>query len=284
MMKESTCWVDVLGLDIAQTYYDAGGIRTRCLESGRGFPLIMLHGTGGHAETYIRNFRGLGEHFRVYAIDMIGHGFTDKPDKDYTLPVYAQHLRDFMDAARLERAHIQGESMGAWIAAWFALEYPERVEKLILNTAGGFRSHPEVMAKVKNSTLEAVKNVSYETVRKRLEWLMYDPKKMTDEMVEIRYRIYSQPGMVRAMEHVLCLQEMEIRQKYILTPERLSRIQHPTLVLWTSHDPTAPIEVGKAAQEHIPNSQFVVIDECGHWPQFEKPEEFNRVVLDFLLK
>jgi 2-hydroxy-6-oxonona-2,4-dienedioate hydrolase len=68
----------------------------------------------------------------------------------------------------------------------------------------------------------------------------------------------------------------------LLTPERLKRITHKTLVLWTSHDPTAPVAVGEAAAAHIPDSEFVVIQDCGHWPQFEKPEEYNRVMLEFL--
>jgi 2-hydroxy-6-oxonona-2,4-dienedioate hydrolase len=87
------------------------------------------------------------------------------------------------------------------------LEHPDRVERLVLNTAGGLRSEPTVMAKVRDSTLEAVRNVTRETVRRRLEWLVFDKASMTDEMVAIRHRIYSQPGMVQTMEHVLCLQD-----------------------------------------------------------------------------
>ncbi len=278
----ATCWLDTLGLGIEQKYYDANGVHTRCIEAGEGLPLILVHGTGGHAETYMRNFGELGKHFRVYSLDMIGHGFTDKPDIDYTLPVYSQHLLDFMNAAGIEKAHIQGESLGAWIVAWFALEHPERVDKLVLNTAGGFRSSPEVMKKVHDSTLDAVMNVSTDSVRKRMEWLMYDKSLMTDEMVEIRRRIYAQDGMVEATRHVLCLQNMEVREEYILTPERLGSIQQETLVLWTSHDPTAPVEVGERAAGHIPGAKFVVIQDCGHWPQFEKPEEFHKVMLEFL--
>jgi 2-hydroxy-6-oxonona-2,4-dienedioate hydrolase len=125
--------------------------------------------------------------------------------------------------------------------------------------------------------------VTLETVRHRLEWLVFDPATMTDEMVAIRHRIYSQPGMVKAMERVLCLQDEPTRRPFLLTPDRLSKIRHRTLVLWTSHDPTAPVEVGREAASHIPDSEFVVMEDCGHWPQFEKPDEFNRIHLNFLL-
>lgn len=279
----TTCWEGILDLEVSQRFHDAGGIRTRSIETGKGPSLIFLHGTGGHAEAFMRNLRAHGEHFRTIALDMVGHGFTDKPDVDYTLPVYARHLRDFMDATGIERAHVHGESLGAWVAAWFALEYPDRVDRLVLNTAGGLRSEPTVMAKVRDKTLEAVRNVTRESVRSRLEWLVFDPASMTDEMVSIRHRIYSQPGMLEAMEHILCLQDAATREPYLLTPDRLSKIRHRTLVLWTSHDPTAPVEVGREAARHIPDSEFVVMEECGHWPQFEKPEEFDRLHSSFLL-
>jgi 2-hydroxy-6-oxonona-2,4-dienedioate hydrolase len=279
----ASCWEDLLGLEVSQRFYDAGGIRTRCIETGRGPCVIFLHGTGGHAEAFTRNLRSHAQHFRTIAVDMIGHGFTEKPDVDYTPSIYARHLRDFMDAAGIDRAHVHGESLGAWVAAWFALEHPDRVERLVLNTAGGLRSEPTVMAKVRDSTLEAVRNVTRETVRRRLEWLMFDPATMTDEMVAIRHWIYSQPGMVRAIEHVLCLQDEATRRPYLLTPDRLSKIRHRTLVLWTSHDPTAPVEVGREAAQHVRDSEFLVMEGCGHWPQFEKPDEFNRIHLNFLL-
>jgi len=276
----STAWVELLGAEVK--YYFAAKIRTRCIEAGEGPALILLHGTGGHAETYMRNVLPLANHFHVYAIDMVGHGLSDKPDVPYTIPVYVEHLLAFMDAAGLQTAHISGESLGGWVAAWLATERPDRVNKLVLNTAGGLVANPEVMERIKTLSLAAVTNPTRETVRKRLEFLMYDPNTVTDELVEIRYRLYTQPGMLRAMENILCLQEMETRQKYLFSEEMLRRIKAPTLVLWTTHDPTAPVEVGRRFAEYIPDARFVVMEHCGHWPQFEKPEEFNRLHVEFL--
>ena len=80
MSSASTIWLEFLGRGVSETFYDVKGIRTRVLEAGppSAHPLVMLHGTGGHAETYHRNIGPLSEHFRVYAIDMIGHGYTDQ--------------------------------------------------------------------------------------------------------------------------------------------------------------------------------------------------------------
>ncbi|MDQ1489143.1 MAG: 2-hydroxy-6-oxonona-2,4-dienedioate hydrolase, partial [Actinomycetota bacterium] len=74
MSNASTIWLEFLGRGVSETFYDVNGIRTRVLEAGSGHPLVMLHGTGGHAETYYRNLGPLSEHFHVYSIDMIGHG------------------------------------------------------------------------------------------------------------------------------------------------------------------------------------------------------------------
>jgi hypothetical protein len=93
--------------------------------------------------------------------------------------------------------------------------------------------------------MKAVAEASPETVRARLEWLMHDPKRVTDDLVELRLRIYTQPGFVRAMEHILCLQNMDIRMRNVLTDEALSRISASTLVIWTDHDPTAPVVTGE---------------------------------------
>ena len=122
-------WVDLLGAEVR--YYDAAGIRTRSIESGTGETIIMLHGIGGHAEAFARNVVPLGEHFNARSIDYYGHGFTDYGGKPFVKDTYVRHLIDFMDAAGIKKAHLIGESLGGWIAAWAAIDYPDRVGKVI---------------------------------------------------------------------------------------------------------------------------------------------------------
>ena len=74
--------------------------------------LIFLHGTGGHAEAYVRNLAAHAAHFDTYAIDMLGHGYTSKPDYDYEIPRYIEHLLGFLDARGIERVSLSGESLG----------------------------------------------------------------------------------------------------------------------------------------------------------------------------
>src|SRR5262245_34902865 len=134
-------WSDLEGVSFSQGFVRAAGIRTRFLQSGspQKPALLFLHGTGGHAEAYVRNLAAHGEHFNTIAVDMLGHGLTDKPDFDYAIPRYLEHLLAFLDVMNIRRASLSGESLGGWVAAHFAATHPDRVERLVLNTAGGDR-------------------------------------------------------------------------------------------------------------------------------------------------
>jgi 2-hydroxy-6-oxonona-2,4-dienedioate hydrolase len=274
-------WTNLSHTAYEHGYLDAGGVRTRYIEAGSGPPLVLLHGTGGHLEAYMSNIGELAQHFRTIAFDMIGHGFTDKPDHDYEIPHYVKHLLDVLDALDIERANISGESLGGWVAAQFALDHPDRVAKIALNTAGGLTADAAVMERLKSLSMAAVENLSRETVRKRLEWLMYDPGNVTEELIDTRYAIYAQPGFLRTMEHIMCLQELPIRQRNMLHDDDLKTIAAPALVVWTSHDPTGAVEVGERFVRDIPRSRLVVLERCGHWPQYEAAGEFNRLLLEF---
>lgn len=278
-------WVDLSAATFQQGYLDANGLRTRYLHAGTSAlpPLILLHGTGGHADCYTRNLSAHGEHFDTWAIDMIGHGWTDKPDFDYEIDAYVEHLKDVLDALGFAKAHISGESLGGWVAARFALKYPDAVDRLALNTTGGATMIPEVMEKIKKSTRAAVQNPVWDTVKARLEWLMADPSVVTDDLVACRKAIYEQPGFIEALEHILVLQDPETRLRNNLTDDEWAAITHETMVLWTSHDPTASDTVGQKIASLIKNSRYELMQDCGHWPQYEDPETFNRIHLDFFL-
>jgi len=281
----SSMWMDLANVEHRIGFAQAGEIRTRYLEAGAGHKeaLIFLHGSGGYFEAYARNIRSHAEHFRTFGIDMIGHGFSDKPDHPYEIHHYVDHLIAFMDALGLERAHISGESLGGWVAARFAAKHPDRVGKIVLNTAAGVHYDPVVSDRIRNLSLQAARTPSKENIQKRLEWLMLDPKQVTEEMVDMRYAVYQQPHFARAMEHIMCLHTREYRLPNLLTESELARMSAPTLVLWTSHDPGSSIEIGEKLAHMIKNARFVVMENCGHWPQFEDATNFNLIHRKFLL-
>jgi len=281
----SSVWSDLTGVTFQQGFLDAGGIRTRYISSGTPDKplLLLLHGVGGHAEAYSRNFASHGEHFWTVAIDMIGHGWTDKPPINYQLPDYAGHILNVLKALGRETAHISGESLGGWVATWMAVHHPHTVNRLVLNTAGGWTAHPEVMARIKKLSCEAASDPTWARIRTRLEFLMCDKSTVSDDLIETRRAIYAQPGFGETMERIMCLQEMEIRRPNMITEAQYRGINKPALIVWTSHDPTATPAEGKEIADMIPGAKYVVMNQCGHWPQFEDAPLFNKIHLEFLL-
>lgn len=286
-MAYSSNWLDLCDVAFTQKWVNAKGVRTRCLEAGsRDKPaLVFIHGTGGHAEAYVRNLGPHSEHFHVYAIDAVGHGFTDKPDQTYNFTDLADHLRDFLDAEGIDRVSISGESMGAGIGAWFATLHPDRVDKIVLNTGAALRLEQSVVERLAKLSIEAVNNATADTVRRRLEFLVKDPADVNDDMVHTRLAIYQQPELRDRMPKIFEARHTDPRgqDRNCLTEKDWRRFPHRTLVLWTSDDPTAPVHVGRQVADWIPDSRFVVMENCGHWPQYEDPDTFNRIHLDFLL-
>jgi 2-hydroxy-6-oxonona-2,4-dienedioate hydrolase len=286
-MTTSTAWLDILGLPFSVSWVDAGGVATRSLQAGPadGPVVVFLHGTSGHLEAFTRNVRPHVEAgYRVHAIDMLGHGYTDKPDYDFEIPRYVQHLTDYLDACGVERVNLAGESLGGWVAGWFASEHPERVISLQLIAAGGTKANPEIMERIKTSTRTAVSTDDIELTRQRLHLLMHDPAKdVSEELVQVRHRIYHEPDFVANIDHLLCLQEMEIRQRNLLREDRLSKLAAvPTLIIWGRENPFGDVPEATKMHEDIPGSRLELYESCGHWPQHERHEIYNPMAIEFL--
>jgi len=281
----ASIWSDLCQARFSQGYLDAGGINTRYLMAGDPSKplLLLLHGTGGHAEAYARNIGPHSEHFWTVVIDMVGHGWTDKPSIAYEIKDYVEHVLAVIKSLGRETAHISGESLGGWVAAYMAVHHGDVVDKVVLNTAGGWTAHQEVMDRIKMLSTQAVADPSWDRIRARIEFLMYDKSKVCDDLIETRRAIYSQPGFIDTMERIMCLQNMETRRLNMISEQQYRSISAPTLVVWTSHDPTATPEEGRQIADMIPGAQYVVMNECGHWPQYENAKEFNRLHIDFLL-
>ena len=278
-------WSDLQGVSFSQGFLDVGGVRTRYLHAGdRKRPtLVLLHGSGGHAEAYVRNLESHAEHFSTWSIDMLGHGYTDKPGQPLEISDYVEHLLAVFDTIGAEKVYLSGESLGGWVASRVAADHPDRINRLVLNTAGGSQADPDVMKRIITLSMAAVEDPTWETVQARIKWLMADKTRDYDDIVASRQRIYRQPGFVAAMRDIMALQDPEIRARNILGPADYGRITAPTLVLWTSDDPTADVSEGARIASMIPGARFEVMEGCGHWPQYEDPKTFDRLHLDFLL-
>jgi pimeloyl-ACP methyl ester carboxylesterase len=284
--------VELLG---TQTYFVQGRRwRHRVIEAGTsGEPLILIHGVGGHAETFARNLRNLADlGFHVYAIDALYHGLTDKEPYDdeqrYSLQVEA--LVDLMDALGLDSAHIEGESMGASIAFHLGLSHPERCRRIVLNTGFGnvaltktdFAATSVNMGELKALSEKCLLDPSFETMRQRLEWVVADPASMTDEMVQFRMALYALPDVNASMRNVLRIG----KQWSWPTPyseQDCAQFKPETLVFWTEHNPGEGPDFGEYVASLLPNAWFYCMQGAAHWPQWEKPEEHDAVLVEFLL-
>ena len=286
LAQRPSIWVELLGSETR--FSDAGGVRTRSISAGAGEALIMLHGVGGHAEAFARNVVPLGARFQAHAIDYYGHGLTDFGKLPYSKDAYVKHLFDYMDANGIERAHLVGESLGGWIAAWMAIEHPERVGKLVY-TVGAHLMVPidEETQRVTDAGLQELIRLSKqfvneptrENVHARLRWLFHKPERdITEELVDLRWALYER-GLAKPSP-ADSIASMDDR----LTPENLARIGVATLFLWTDHNPSQQVKTAKKAMSYVAGAEWALIEDAGHWPQWEHPETFNKIVADFLEK
>lgn len=281
----TSVWSDLTEVEFSQGYLRTQSSRTRYLHAGDPAKplLLMLHGISGHAEAYARNLASHAEHFDVYAIDFIGHGYSSKPEHPLEIKHYIAQVLEILDHLGVERANLSGESLGGWVSAKLAVEHPERVNRLVLNTVAGTRADPQVMEALYTLSMEAAADPSWERVRARLQWLMADPNMVTDDLIKTRQMIFQQPDWKMACEMNMALQNVEVRRRNMITDDDLRAITAEALVLWTTKDPSGPVAEGRRIADLLPRGRLAVIDQAGHWPQYEQTEEFNRIHLDFLL-
>ena len=277
-------WTDLMGAEVK--FYQAGPFRTRSIEAGSGTPLLLMHGGGGHAEFAAKNIIPLSNDFRVYSIDALGHGFASKPlDVELT----AKRQADFLDAAGIEKAYVGGESMSGWILGWFSYLYPDRVLKYVSICGAGLYppegKTPEEDAEARDMgrrTQAAIDNPTPETIRPRLEWLFHDPSQVTDELCEVRARIWAAPDYQAYQRKPSSGGGVRAESLWPILPELGKKV--PTLFLWTEHNPGTHLSTAVRAHEITPGSEICVIRNSGHWPQWEGADDFNTILRSWLLE
>ena len=268
-------------------YVYVGNVRTRYRAAGeRGPALVLLHGLGASLEAWYFNIKPLGQHFHVFAPDIVWFGKSDKPRHDPTLEFFAQFIVNFMDAVGIKRATLVGNSMGGMIATITTLQYPERVEGLVLVNSAGFGRELSLYLRLR-SLISFVKDIrpSRGAVRLALRQIFYDASVITEEMVDLFVGLGGEPGSALAY-HKVIRSGVDWRgmKKGVLARVRDSahRINVPTLVVWGKQDRAIPVAHAQVAQQRIPNAQLHIFDPCGHAPQLERANEFNELVTEFV--
>ena len=194
-----------------------------------------------------------------------------------------------MDALGIEKADISGESFGGRVASWIAIRHPERVNRLVLNTSGGLPAtgdkHQDDIQDLLARTKASLENTSDEAVRSRIGWLFANPELVPEEFVKVRQAIYRRPGIHNSLSklfgHVF---NPDSTKPYWLTPDVLAQVKAKTLVIWSDKNPIHSYDDALEGFSHIPDVRFHLIHDAAHWPQYEQPEEYNKVQNEFLLE
>ncbi|MFD6064474.1 alpha/beta fold hydrolase [Rhodococcus wratislaviensis] len=279
-------WGYLRELDFRQGFVEVAGVRTRYAEAGSPDKphAILLHGTGGHWETFAPNLSTLSEHFHCVAIDMVGNGFSDKPDYDYEIAVYIRHVLAVMDHFGMERAHFIGMSLGAWVSVATAVGHPDRVSKLILMSPAGLIATASNMARIRAERTEAVNNPSWESIHKVFEHLIADESNRLPDLVALRQAIYQREDTRESIDHLLILQDAETRNRNLIPEEKWATISAPTMIVASGKDHGEYLATARTVARIIPNSEVFEMAEVRHWPHFEDPDSFNPAAIAFLTR
>ena len=286
---QPTLWVKALDWNVG-----IGGkrYRSRTVRAGSGArTVVMLHGQGGHVENFNRTIPAFAPHYRTLAYDLLWHGLGARPAFDERLiPAFVDQLVDMLDAEGIERVTLLAQSLGGWVGAAFAAQYPERVEALMLVTPMGVGAADQAMPAPdrRAATLAAMRDAlgdpTIAGVRRRMERLVIDPAEVDDEVVAVRTALYQRADVNASLRNVAeaYLGTDGVVDQYIVGPGALARITAPALVYWGSENTTPPA-AGLAIQRALgdPNAEYHCA-ETGHWAHYERSAEFNRVALDFL--
>jgi 2-hydroxy-6-oxonona-2,4-dienedioate hydrolase len=278
-------WTELRHVAFRQAWIDVDGVATRYAEAGPADApaVVMLHGTGGHWETFAANLGPLARHFRCVAIDMIGNGFTDKPDIDYEIPVYVDHLCATMDRLGIDRASLIGVSLGSWVAARLALTHPERVDKLIFVATAGLIATQQNMARIRAERTKAVDDPSWASIKAMFEHLIAEERNRIPDLIALRQAVYRQPEMRDAINRILILQDPDRRDANLLSEDEWRRIVAPAMVVASGKDHNEYQNTSRRVAALMPRAELIEMPETRHWPHFEDPDTFNQASISFLL-
>lgn len=279
-----------MSYDTTSRFVKAGELTLHYHEAGAGPPLILLHGGGPGASGW-SNWKqnlALAESFRVLLVDQPGYGRSDKQIVPGGMwGYYAAAVRGLMDALGIERASFIGNSLGGGTTLKFALDYPDRADRLVLMGPGGGTlplTSPWPSEGIKNlMSFYRPPGASKERMQDLINIMMFDPSLADPEVLEERYEAAIDPD---AMAYAQAVMKALQAGEPVLVAEELwrevHRIPHRTLLTWGRDDRVLPLDGALFMMRYMPDARLHVFPRCGHWAQLEHAAEFNRLATDFL--
>lgn len=276
--KNTSKQIHIKNLDMNLHYNEAGtGDET----------VIMLHGGGPGAagwSNFSRNIDAFSKKYRTILLDCPGFNKSDATITDLARDVLnARAIKGLMDELNIEKAHLIGNSMGGASALSFSLEFPERLDKMVLMGAGGggqsmFSPMPLEGIKL---LVALYQNPSLEALKRMIDVFVYDPSGMSDELIQGRFE-----NMMRKPEHLENFMKSFAQSNLIVTDftPHLQDVKAETFIIWGRDDRFCPLDHGLKFLWGIPNADLHVLSKCGHWAQWEHAEKFNALTLEFLAR
>lgn len=252
--------------------------------TGRGEPLVLLHGLMMSHRVFASLLPALESHFEVIAIDLPGYGQSDIPavDFDYTLPAFAHAVADALDAMGLTQVRLLGHSLGGGVALTLASLRPDLVAQLVVVCPALYRLPMPPIGRLvllpKIGRWLWRFGVTLGAVRREMETLHFKHRAaITEALVAQVWQDFNRPGARLAVHATLeKLAQLSDENQHV------AKLRSDTLILWGDEDRVVPLAHGKRLKEILPNARFAVIGDCGHNVHLERPSEFMRQLLPFL--
>lgn len=271
----------------ASVFRTAQDVKVHYVEAGDAGapPIILIHGFASSTFTWKKIMPELAKSYHVFAIDVPGFGFSDKPeDFPYGVEGYGKTVFNFMDQKKIEKAIFVGNSMGGSISLWIAIHHPERITCLILLDAAGYpMKTPGMISLASNRMLKPISKPLFgkAMLKMALKQVYYDDALVTPELIEE----YGRPFKTANAKDVpfWLFRNFSVEHEAEDT-RKIPTIKIPTLIIWGENDAWIPPEHAKLFHRDIQGSKMIMLPQCGHVPQEEKPEVVLEAILEFLRK
>jgi pyruvate dehydrogenase E2 component (dihydrolipoamide acetyltransferase) len=256
---------------------------TRVFEAGQRAapPLILVHGLTSRADRWRQNLEPLAATgYRVFALDLPGHGFATKSASgDHSIAGYRDFILAFLDKIEAPQAVLVGTSLGGHIVAAAACHQPQRVRALVM--IGSLGLQPVTTERVEKIRT-GLADMSFEAMRRRLLTVFSDEHFVTDELVREDVLVNTSPGAAGCLSRFCGYMAERFNRDLVLDGLAALGKALPLLLVWGEEDQSVPVAVGRAARERLVDAKLVTFARTNHTPYMERPELFNRVLIDFL--
>jgi pimeloyl-ACP methyl ester carboxylesterase len=250
-------------------YAQVGGYRVHYYEGGQGPPLVFVHGLGAESLNWVPAMLDLRHRFHVYAIDLLGHGDTERPDIAYSVEQQSEMLRQFLATQNIKSADLVGVSMGGWVSLKLASEHPDVVNRLVVADAAGLKFQTSITVK---------------------SFLPATPEEFDAFMAMLTPRRYHAPYPVRRDFLNQVAERAWITRRIFdsfftyqdVLDGKLEGIRAPVLIIWGKQEALIPLSVGEQMKQQLPNASLLVCTDSGHLAVYECWNKLEPEVASFL--